>query len=127
MVQTLSAYGADDSFALRILPGRGGRDEDFVDAHAFDSLLEVVTVDAIAIADQKTWGRLVLEGIDDLLGGPCGVGIRGDAKVNDAPPIMAEHKEDVQDAKRDCGNSEEGPGRLPRLVAVVRQGNLRLE
>ena len=110
MVQALPAYGADHAFAVRILPGRRGRDEGFLDAHAFNVLLEVVTVDVIAIADQKTWNRLVREGIDDLLAGPFGVGIRGDTEVNDAPPVMAEHKEDVQDTKRDSGNSEEVAG-----------------
>ena len=46
MVQTLPAYAADNALAVRILPGRRGRDEDFVDLHAFESLLEVVAVDA---------------------------------------------------------------------------------
>jgi hypothetical protein len=49
MVQTLPAYGADHAFAVRILPGKRRRNEDLLDAHAFDSLLEVVCVDAIAI------------------------------------------------------------------------------
>jgi hypothetical protein len=109
-IQTLPADGADHPFAVRILPGRGRRHEDFLDAHAFDSLFEVVTIDVITIADQKTWSRLVEEGLDDLLGGPFGVRIRGDAEVNHAPPIMAEHQEPVEDAKRDRGNGEEVAG-----------------
>ena len=40
VVQTLSAYGADDAFAIGILPGRAWCDRDFFDPHAFDALVK---------------------------------------------------------------------------------------
>ena len=126
VIQTFSAYGADDAFAVRILPGRRGCDQDFLDAHVFDALLEVVTVDAIAIADEKTRCFVVRESVDDLLGGPFGVGIRGDVEVNDLPPVMAEHDEDVQDAKRDCRNDEEvAGGDIGNVIGQKRSPSLR--
>jgi hypothetical protein len=127
MIQTIPAYGTDDSFAIRVLPGGPGCNQDFLDAHAFHAFLEVVAVDAIAIADEKPRCLFVRESIDDLLGGPFGMRICGNVEEDDLSPVMPEYDEDVQNPERDCGNSEEVTGRLPRLVAVVRQGNLRLE
>ncbi len=85
MVETLAAYGADNPFAVRILPGRAWCDQDFFDAHALDTLREVVAVDAVAITDEKARSRLVGEGVDDLLSRPLGVGIRRDVEVDDLP------------------------------------------
>ena len=36
VIHTFSAHGADDAFAVGILPGRTWRDRDFFNAHAFD-------------------------------------------------------------------------------------------
>jgi hypothetical protein len=127
VIQTLPAYGTDDSFAIRILPRRPRCNQDLFDAHVLDSLFEVVTVDAVAIADEKPRCLFVRESLGDLLGGPFGVGIRGNVEVDDLPPVMPEYNEDVQNPKGHGRHGEEVTGRLPRLVAVVRQGNLRLE
>jgi hypothetical protein len=99
VIDALSAYRADDAFAIRILPGRAWCDGNFFDAHAFDASLEVVAVDSIPIADEKTGRFFVREGIDDLLGGPFGVRIRGHVEVNDQSPVVTEHDEDVQHAE----------------------------
>ena len=89
VVETLSPYGADDPFAVRILPGRAWCDRDFFDSHVLDAVLEIITVDAIAITDKKTRGFFVRKGVDDLLGRPFGVGICGDVEVNDSPPAVS--------------------------------------
>jgi len=107
MIQTLSAYRPDDPFTVRILPWRTRCDQRFFDSHAFDTLGEVVSVDAISIADQETWTRLVGKGVDDLLSGPFGVGIGGDVEVTDFSAVMTHHDEDVQNPERDRGNREE--------------------
>ena len=99
VVQTFPANGTDDAFAVRVLPGRARCDRDFFDSHAYHAVLEVFAVDAVAIANEKTWCFLVREGVDDLLGGPFGVGIRGNIEMNDLPPIVTEHDEDVQDTE----------------------------
>ena len=104
MVETFTTNGTDDSFAIRILPRRAGCDQDFVDSQALDAILEIVTVDAVAIADEKTWSFFVRKRIDDLLGGPCGVGIGGHVEVNDLSPIVTEHDEYIQDAESDGRN-----------------------
>ena len=76
VVRTLSAQGTDHPFAIGILPGSVRCDQNFIDPHAFHAVLEIVAVDVVAIANEKTWGFLGGE-----LGGPFGVGIRGHVEV----------------------------------------------
>ena len=82
MVQTLPAYRADEAFAVRILPRRARCGRDSFDAHAFDTLGEVVAVDAVSITEQKSRRFLVREGVDNLLTGPFGMRIRSDVEVD---------------------------------------------
>jgi hypothetical protein len=55
-------------------------------------------------------GFLVGEGVDDLLRGPCGVGMESRVKVNDLSAVMTEYNEHIQDVERDRRNSEEVAG-----------------
>jgi hypothetical protein len=94
--------------------------------HALDTLREVVAVDAVAIANQKTRCFFVREGVDDLLGGPFGEGIRGNVEVNHLSPVVTENDEDVEEAKRDCGNSEEvAGGDIENVIFQERSPSLR--
>ena len=65
--------------------------------YVFHTVLEVVAVDAIAIANEQTRRFFIREGVNDLLGGAFSERVRGDADVNETPPVIAEHNEDVQD------------------------------
>ena len=107
VVQTLSTYRADNTFAIRVLPRRAWCDRDFFDVHAFHAILEIVAVDAVTITNEKTWRLLIRESVDDLLGSPLGVGIRGNVEVNHLPPVVTDHDEDVQDTKGHGRNGEE--------------------
>ena len=82
MIQTVTADAADGAFAIWILPGRLRCDRDFFDSHVLDPFLKVVAVDAVAIANEEARCFFVREGIDNLLGGPFGVWIRGHVEVN---------------------------------------------
>ena len=118
VIQTFSTDGADESFSVGILPGRSWRSGDFVDSHAFDAVLEVVAVDAVAIAREKTWCFLVREGVDDLLRSPLGIGIRCYVKMNDSSPIVPKHNENVQHPKRSLRHGQEIAGDDVRNVIV---------
>ena len=74
VIEALSTYRANHPLAIWVLPGRSRRGWDFFNTHAFDATDEVVAVDAVAIADEKTWCFLVREGVDDLLGSPLAWG-----------------------------------------------------
>jgi len=110
LIQTFTADGADHPFAIRILPGRVWCNQDFFDAHVLDAFLEVVAIDAISIPQEKPRRLLVRECVDNLLGGPFGIGIRGHVEMDDLSPVMAEHDEDVQDTEGHGGNREEVAG-----------------
>ena len=83
---------------------------DFFYSHVLQAVLEIVTVYAVAITDEKTRRGFIRKGVDDLLSGPFGIGIRGNIEVNDTPPVMTEHDEDVEDAKGHRRNGKEITG-----------------
>ena len=95
---------------MRILPRRAWRRGDLFDTHALDTLREIVTVDAVAITNEKTWCFLVRKSINDLLGSPFSAGVGRHVEVNDLPAVMTKHDEHVQDAKGRCGDREEVAG-----------------
>ena len=53
MVEQFAAEGADDSFGEGVLPGRASSGENLGQAHAFHSLPELATVDAVAITERR--------------------------------------------------------------------------
>ena len=115
--QTLSTYRTDYPFAIGILPGRTWRGWDFFNTHAFNTLREIVTVDAVAITNQETRCFLVREGVDDLLGSPLGVGVCGNVEMDKASPIVTEHDEDVEDTESDGRNRKEvAGGDVPDMI-----------
>ncbi len=126
MIQTIAAYGTDDRFTRRILQGCPWCNQHFLDAHVLDALLEVVTVDAVPVAQKKTWGFVVGEGVDDLLGGPFGVGMVGHVEVNGPPPVMTQHDEHVENAERDRRHGEEVAGSdVGNMIGKERSPELR--
>ena len=100
MIQTLPTDGADHSLGVRILPGRSRCGRNFVDPHALDAIGEMVAVDAVAIAKQKSRRPFVGKRVNDLLGSPLGIGIRRNVEVNDLPPIVPKHDENIEYPKR---------------------------
>jgi hypothetical protein len=70
MIETLSPYRAYKTFRIGILPRAARRCEHLLDAHAFDTTVELFTVDAVAIADHVLGCSLLRESLDHLLGGP---------------------------------------------------------
>lgn len=125
VVQAFPADGANDSFSERILPGRSRRSRDFFDAHAFHAVLEIVAVDAIAIAKEKTWCLLVREGVDDLLRSPLGIGIRSDIEMNDLTTIVPKHDENVQHPKCSRRHGKETRNRMPVKLRLSRNWGRR--
>ena len=111
--------------AKGVLPWALRRREDFSNPHALHALLEHLTVDCVAIAEEVGRGGVVREGVHELLGRPGGGGMLGDIEVEDTPAVVGEHDEDEQHAQARGGNREEidgdevsdviGQERAPRL------------
>ena len=82
------------------------RGEDFLDAHAFDALPKVLAVDAVAVAEEIGGCGVVREGVDELLGGPGGGGMLGDAEVDDPSTMVSEHDENEEHAQAGGGDGK---------------------
>ena len=107
MIEAFPADGADDALGEGILPGRVGRDEDLVHAHAVDSTVKGVAVDRVTIPEEMAWGRVLGERLDDLLGGPSGPGVVGDVDVNELATIMSKHDERKEQPESQGGDDKE--------------------
>ena len=55
VIEALSTDRANHPLAIWVLPGRSRRDRNFFDTHAFDTLDEVVSVDAVVITNEEAW------------------------------------------------------------------------
>ena len=107
VIETLSSDRADQAFDARILPRTRRRGDDFDDAHARESALEDVAVDAVSISVQPAGRRVVRKSVDDLLSGPRGRWMIRDVDMHDAPSMMRQHDEDEQHPTGDRRNGEE--------------------
>jgi hypothetical protein len=79
--------------------GLCGAVENLLDAHAPYAMPKWLTVDAVAVAEEIRWRRLVREGVDELLSRPGGGGMLGDVEVDDAAAVVSEHNENEEDAE----------------------------
>ncbi len=95
MIQTLTAYRADDTFDVGSLPGRSWSGEYFLNAQSADLIREVVSVDSIAIAQQVARRGVPRKGFAKLLGRPFRRGVSGDIEMNDPPSVMSQNQKDV--------------------------------
>src|SRR5215469_12043165 len=93
VIQALPSNGADHPLDIGSLPRRPGRREHLFDAHRLHLLHEVCPEDPIAIAQQIARRRLPGKGLSQLLNGPFGGRTSGDAKMQNAPPVMRQHQE----------------------------------
>ena len=96
-----------------------GRDADFLDAKALYPSPEVVAVDAVPIPEEVLRRSVPRERLDDLVRGPFGGRVRGHVEVDDLPPVVQEHDEDIQDPERRRRHREEIAG--SDLADVVSQ------
>ena len=119
VVQAFATNRTDDSFHVRILPGRSRGAGDFLDRHAPHAILEILAKDPFPISQQKTWRLVVRKRVDDLLRGPLRIGMGRDAKVNNFSSMMPKYDENVEHSKRRRRNGEEVARR--RLGHVIAQ------
>jgi hypothetical protein len=103
VIQTLAPDGADEPLREGILPRTAGGGEHFTDPHAFHSLLEEVTVDRLAIAEEIGRRGIVREGVNELLGGLGGGGVLGLVEVEDAQTSDRNGEEVDRDDPPDSG------------------------
>jgi hypothetical protein len=110
LVKKLTADGADHVLGEGVLPGRAWRSENLSQAHALHSSPELVTVAAIAVAQQVARRRVVGECLDDLLRSPGSSGGIGHVEVHDLSAMMNQHQERVEHAEGRRRHDEEVDG-----------------
>jgi len=70
MVEALSTNGADQTFAIRILPGRVGRSLDLFDADRLDASGELPEELRVVVAEQVARGGVLGKRLEELSSGP---------------------------------------------------------
>ena len=121
VLETLTTDRADQSFAIRVPPGRSRRRDHFFNAHALDSRLKVVSINAVAVSDHVPRRFVEREGLDDLLSGPLRRRVRGDVEMNHSPTFMSEDNEAVEYTERSRRNGEKVDGRQVRHMVVQKR------
>ena len=89
VIQALTPDRADESFRERILPRAVRCRKHLLDPHALQAMPKLLTVDAIAVAEEVARRRVVWEGVHDLLGGPLSGGVCRHVEVDGAPTVMS--------------------------------------
>ena len=107
MIQTVSAYGADNSFNERILPRRARRSNDLLDTQTFDPSPNLLTIDRIPIAQHVARSGIVWKRLYQLLSSPLCSRVLGYIEVHNPPAVMAEHDKHIKNAKCSSRNGEE--------------------
>src|SRR5262249_42579511 len=132
VIQALAPNRADHPLDVSSLPGRSRCREHLFDTHRLHLLHKVRPEDPIAIAQQIAWRSFPREGFPQLLSSPLCGRMSSDTKMQNAPTIMRQHQEHVQDLesygrhrKRVDGNhalhvvvQEGSPGLRGRIVAA---------
>jgi hypothetical protein len=90
MIQAVTSDGSDQPFHVGPLPGTCWRGEDFLDAHASDSLLEFTPIDLVTIAQQVPWCGIFGKRLYHLLSCPTSRRMLRHVEMNDAPAMMSQ-------------------------------------
>lgn len=97
MIETLAPKRANDPFDIGSLPRRSRSRKDLLDSHRFHLRDEIKPEDIVAVAQQITGGRVPRKCFSQLLRGPFCRRMRSYTEMNDAPPVMCQDQEDIQD------------------------------
>ena len=93
MPQALSPNRADQALDEWTLPGRTVGGDDLLDAHVFDALPELASVDGITIADEETRRLVPWERFNDLLASPFRCRMGRHVEVNNVTALVAKNDE----------------------------------
>jgi hypothetical protein len=106
VVEAVAPNRADQAFGERILPRTSSSREDFLNPHTLHALSEGVAVDGVSIAQEVGRGRVVREGVHDLLSGPRRGGMLGDVEVQDPAAMVSEDDQDEEHPQLSGGHGK---------------------
>jgi hypothetical protein len=93
VVQTLSANRADESLSIWILPGTLKGCQHFRDAQRLNAQSNIIAVNTVPVADEKTGSLSIGESLDNLLRGPGGRRMLGYVEVQHLATAMFQYEE----------------------------------
>src|SRR5215510_3225088 len=99
MIEYVATNTPNEPLAVGILPGTARGNFDFFDAHVLDALLQMLTVDRVAVSQQVPCGRITRNRLNNLLDGPLRRWMFGDVEMDDASALVRqqdEHKQDLE-------------------------------
>ena len=101
VIETLATNGPDQALDVGILPRTRWCRDDFMDAHAGDSISEAVPIDGVPIPEEPARGGFLGKCLDELLGRPRRRGMLRDPEMDDTPTVMGEQHQHEQHASGD--------------------------
>jgi hypothetical protein len=107
VIQTFAADRPAQPFYVRRLPGRPGRNSDLLEAQSLGAVLELKTINAIAVSQEILRGRGEGEGFAELLGCPNRRRTLHDIEMEHPAAMMGKDEEDVEHLKVNGGNGQE--------------------
>src|SRR5437763_1683488 len=125
VIQAFATDGAHQSFRKGILPRRSRRSQDFPNAHRFRRLTELLTVHAVAVAQQVTRGVVPGESLQKLTGCPFCCGVSGHREMNRTSAVLIENHKDEQELELNRWDNEE-ICRNQVLGVILEKGSPRL-
>ena len=96
MIEALVSDRADQTFDIAVLPRRSRRCRSVANAHRSNAVRKCLAVDAVPVADEILWRALPTTCLADLPGDPFGSRVRSDAEPQDAPSIMSENQQALE-------------------------------
>src|ERR1022692_3582335 len=107
MIKQVSAATTYEAFCHAILPWTSEAGPFRFDAEALDGADNLFAEVRRAVEDQVFGLHVIRKGLPQLLGYPGTRRMPGDVAVQDAPPVVADDKEAIQDAEGQSRHSEE--------------------
>ena len=99
MIKAFASDRADQSLAIAILPRRSWRCRSVANAHRANAARKWLAVDPIPITDEVLGRALPTACLGDLPGDPFGSRMRSDPEPQDAPSIVSEDQQPVQESE----------------------------
>ena len=125
MIQTVSAYGPDNSFNERILPWRARRRDNLLNTKTLDPSPDLLTINRIPIAQQVAWSGIERKRLYQLLSSPLCSRVLGHIEVQNLPAVVVEDDKHLENAKGGSRDGEEiNPGYTISMVFEKRPPGL---
>jgi hypothetical protein len=107
VIQQITTTAAYPTFCNPILPRTSDRSANTLDSHRPNRRRDLDSILGVPIEDKKLGSGLIRKGFSQLLYNPQALGMPRYVEMQNAPTIVADDEEAIEDAERDRRNGEE--------------------